>query len=429
MELHHTTQNVNQLPTPSFVLDVATLEMFLTRFKKALANHWPNSIISYSFKTNSLPWLIAYMRDNGVWAEVVSDTEYDLAIKLGYTPERIVFNGPIKGREHLRSALQQGAVINLDAKREVAWAAELAREMPERQFAVGLRINWAVEEYLPEENMTGTQGSRFGFDRHNGELQHMIRQLEDAGVRVAGLHMHRNSKYQSLGVYQAAAEIAAEIVTGFNLDVDWIDIGGGFYGSTDGTPTFDDYISVIRKALEPAVDLQRTTLIVEPGGSLIAVPVELHSTVVDVKQAGDSRFVVLDTSRTNLDPLFRRSRPYEIAMTSDSTTLLPEQILSGFTCVEMDRLMTLENSPELQVGDRVVFYKVGAYTMALQALFTEYLPPVYVREEGELSLVRKRWGAEEFVQGHVWNKQVDTSAYEQQPLRINTARSANTTVA
>src|SRR5699024_4243844 len=128
--------------------------------------------------------------------------------------------------------------------------------------------------------------------------------------------------------------------------------------------------------LEPAVDLQRTTLIVEPGGSLIAVPVELHSTVVDVKQTGNSRFVVLDSSRTNIDPLFRRTKPYEIDITSDSTTVFPEQILSGFTCVEMDRLMTLENSPELQVGDRVVFYKVGAYTMTLQSLFTEYLPPV-----------------------------------------------------
>lgn len=148
-----------ELPaTPSFVVDQPTLGRFCDRFEAALATHWPNSIVAYSFKTNSLPWLVGYMRERGAWAEVVSDTEYELALALGYTPDRIVFNGPVKGRERLRAALVEGSVVNLDSHREVRWASELARERPDRELAVGLRVNWDLEARCPGESATPDEG-------------------------------------------------------------------------------------------------------------------------------------------------------------------------------------------------------------------------------------------------------------------------------
>lgn len=397
-------------PTPAFVIDVPVLEDFVERFQRALDTHWPNSILSYSFKTNSLPWLIAFMRERGVWAEVVSDTEYELGLALGYTPDRIVYNGPIKSRDRLRTALREGSVINLDAKREVAWTAEFAREMPELELTVGLRVNWDLEAYCPGESTTGTEGSRFGFNAENGELDQMITQLESAGVRVAGLHMHRNSRTQSLGVYRASAMVAADLIQSRDLVLDWIDIGGGFFGSVDGSPTFDDYVSVIKEVLDPVIDIDKTCLIVEPGGSLVAVPVEFHAGVLDVKDVGASRFVVTDASRTNIDPLFRRRRPFETSLEAESTDILSGQIISGFTCMEDDRLSNLHNAPALAVGDRIVFHKVGGYTMSYQSMFIEYLPAVYVRTTDTLTQVRRKWGVAETLQGNQWSVVDEVSA-------------------
>ena len=62
--------------TPAFVVDKPQLDDLRVSFQSAMAAHWPNSILGYSFKTNALPWLVAYYRDHGAWAEVVSDTEY-----------------------------------------------------------------------------------------------------------------------------------------------------------------------------------------------------------------------------------------------------------------------------------------------------------------------------------------------------------------
>lgn len=401
-----------QPSTPAFVIDLPTLERFTDRFQEAMQRHWPYSIFSYSFKTNSLPWLVTFMRDRGAWAEVVSEAEYELALALGYHPDRIVLNGPYKSRERLRSALLGGSVINLDAKRDIAWTIELAREMPELEFGVGLRVNWDLESRCPGESTFSEQSSRFGFSPENGELDQAITDLKSAGVRIAGLHVHRNSRTQSLGVYGAAATVAAEIITSRNLDLDWIDIGGGFFGSEDGSPTFDDYMQVIRQTLEDVVDVEQTCLITEPGGALVAVPVEYHASVIDVKEVESRTFVVTDASRTNIDPLFRREAPYEIRIETQSVDLASEQIISGFTLVEGDRLMTLQDMPALQLGDRLVFHKVGAYTMSLQPLFIEYLPPVYVRTEESLMLVRRKWGTTQYLQGSTWAENYDPAKSE-----------------
>ncbi|MGP6174874.1 hypothetical protein [Corynebacterium sp. A21] len=390
-------------PAPAFVIDVPVLEGFLSRFQQALNTHWQNSILSYSFKTNSLPWLITFMRDREVWAEVVSDTEYELALALGYAPDRIVYNGPIKSRERLRFALQEGSIINLDAKREVTWVAELAGEMPEMEFGVGLRINWDLEAHCPGESTTGDEGSRFGFNAENGELDQVISELLAAGVRIAGLHMHRNSRTQSLEVYRASATVTAELIRSRGLVLDWIDIGGGFFGSEDRSPTFDDYIAVIKEVLDPVVDVEKTCLIVEPGGSLVAVPVEFHASVLDVKEVGSSTVVVTNASRTNIDPLFRRKRPFEIRLDTEATELRRDQIISGFTCMEDDRLTRIQDAPALQVDDRIVFYKVGGYTMCYQSMFIEYLPAVYVRTADSLTQVRRKWGIEDYLQGNQWD--------------------------
>lgn len=342
------------------------------------------------------------MNTQGVWAEVVSDAEYQLALSVGYRPDRIVFNGPVKSRQRLRQALAHGSIVNLDSKREVRWAAEFAKEQPKLTLSVGLRVNWNLEERCPGESTTSGKDSRFGFNVENGELGAAMSALKSAGVRVAGLHMHRNSLTQSLGVYQASAELAAELISEFDLDLDWVDIGGGFFGSPAGTPTFDQYVSTIRRALEGTVDIERTQLIVEPGGSLIAVPVEFHSQVVDVKDVGDHRYVVTDASRTDIDPLFRRQREFDVRIDAASEESISEQVICGFTCMEDDRLTVLKDAPQLSEGDRIVFYRVGAYTMSYQSSFIDFPPAVFVRNDDSLKLVRRRGSVDDYLNGHSW---------------------------
>jgi diaminopimelate decarboxylase len=102
------------MKTPYFLINENGLNENIAAFQNALQKLWPNSNLSYSVKTNSLPWILKYMKEKDGLAEVVSDEEYQLAKLCGYADNQIVFNGPIKGEKQFASAVTRGAYINKD---------------------------------------------------------------------------------------------------------------------------------------------------------------------------------------------------------------------------------------------------------------------------------------------------------------------------
>lgn len=109
------------------------------------------------------------------------------------------------------------------------------------------------------------------------------------------------------------------------------------------------------------------------------------------------RIVTINGSRTNIDPLMMKSN-YFYEIMSDSKTTIKEQVICGYTCLEYDRLMKIENNVELQIGDKIKFNKIGAYSIALSPLFIEYFPKVYVKNENGYMCVRERWDIDEYIQ-------------------------------
>ena len=72
------------IETPYFLISKNKLDNNVDAFASALKTIWPNSIFGYSVKTNSLPWILKYLKQLNLFAEVVSDEEYQLALKCGY---------------------------------------------------------------------------------------------------------------------------------------------------------------------------------------------------------------------------------------------------------------------------------------------------------------------------------------------------------
>src|SRR3546814_12176857 len=97
--------------------------------------------MGYSFKTNYVPALCRIAAVQGCWAEVVSGMEYDLALALGHTPDRIIFNGPVKSQADVLRALEDGAVVNLDSLQEVDGVVLRGAAIPNAQCRGGVRTN------------------------------------------------------------------------------------------------------------------------------------------------------------------------------------------------------------------------------------------------------------------------------------------------
>ena len=146
---------------------------------------------------------------------------------------------------------------------------------------------------------------------------------------------------------------------------------------------------------------EQTALIVEPGISLLSSATTFETRVLDVRDIGDKRYLITDGSRFQLDPTMIKSSylyHFKLASPKEGRRRMERQCISGYSCMEVDRIFELENGPELEEGDRIVYENVGGYTMSLAPLFIRYFPDVYVRRNGELQKVRKRWTPKEYVQ-------------------------------
>lgn len=389
--------------TPYYVINKDELEESVVELQKAVEAYWANTIIGYSFKTNSLPWISEFFKGKGFYAEVVSDDEYNLAKLLGYENHRIIYNGLIKSHATFLEALENGCVVNIDSEQEIMWLGEA---QPDKKYSIGIRINFDLEKACPNESQCGDEGGRFGFCYENGEFERVLKLVKKYdNVEVKGVHFHCSSKTRSLSVYKAISHMACQIKKEFNLDLNYLDIGGGFFGGLNDKPRFKDYLECISGILKEEYDSNRTTLILEPGMSLIGPPISFVTSVIDIKETNRNRFVITDGSRNNVDPLMgKNSYFYTIEYLSDESRRknIDRQIVVGYTCMENDRLFKIENSKQLVVGDKVIYYKVGAYTMCLSPLFIKYFPDVYVQESDKLKLVRNRWTVNEYTQNCFW---------------------------
>ena len=170
-------EEVNKLPTPFFLFDQEHIKSQVRKIEIAFNEYWNNYQISYSVKTNSLPYLSLILLDLGLSAEVVSEDEYNLVKTIGYSNDRIVCNGPIKEENWIFNILHEQSFLNIDSKMELNYVKKYANLYPNQIVKVGLRVNLDIEDIFPKVSTAGTMGSRVGFSYENEELALAINAL------------------------------------------------------------------------------------------------------------------------------------------------------------------------------------------------------------------------------------------------------------
>lgn len=378
-----------EFTTPCFILDEAEFESGVAGFRRALEERFGKVAVGYSVKTNSLPYALTLAHRYGCRAEVVSHDEYRLARLCGYSPCEIIYNGPMKSWETFHEAVAGGATVNIETKRELGWLDRL----PEgRVHDVGLRLNINISHVSPDDAEGDDDNSRFGFSDETTEFSDALNFITSRPkLRLAGLHIHRTAHSRSPRFYARSVAYAATVIKKYGLDLDYLDVGGGYFGIFPDKPTFEDYADAICRPLK-AAGLEHLKIIVEPGNALTASAFKFLSEVIDVKKVDDkTRFVTTDGSRNDIDPFFKKSDYLkEIIYKDNNRPAEPLQIVAGCTCLEYDRLFSLVGQPRLEVGDRILYNNVGAYTMTLSPQFIRLWPRVYaVNADGEAKLVRR----------------------------------------
>lgn len=391
-----TIDNHEDLMTPCFIFDAEELARSIRSYQKALDNHFEQSIIGYSVKTNSIPYCLKLAGEKGAYAEVVSCDEYELVKLCGFDQKHIIYNGPIKSRETFLDAVMNGAIVNIETKRELAWLKELPLD---KVFKVGIRLNINISHVSPEDADGENDNSRFGFSDDTTEFADAIGFIGTlSNVILDGLHIHRTAHSRSIRFYKKSINYACEVIRKYDLKLNYIDVGGGYFGIFPNKPTYEQYSDAFHEVLSQH-GLERLCVIVEPGNGLVASCYDFLSEVIDVKCVENEYwFITTDGSRNDIDPFFKKSSYLNEELYQKETSVVKRQVVSGCTCLEYDRLFTLTDRPLLSVGDRIHYKNVGAYTMCLTPMFIRYIPNIYVKEVDGYSLIREKWTAKEYIQ-------------------------------
>ena len=167
--------------SPLFLVSEKALRARYRSFRDTFTAPDIDTRIAYSYKTNYLPALCAILHEEGAGAEVVSGMEYQLARALGVPGELIVFNGPLKRREELETAVGEGALVNIDGFEGIAAIDAVARALG-RAARVGVRVNFRYGN---------ASWTKFGFSHDSGEsLQALEQVAARPHLRLEALHNH-----------------------------------------------------------------------------------------------------------------------------------------------------------------------------------------------------------------------------------------------
>jgi diaminopimelate decarboxylase len=386
--------------SPIYILD---RQNFVRNFNGLLAEftrYYSGIIVGYSYKTNYIPYLCRLARNLGARAEVVSRLELDLALKLGYSPGEIIFNGPIKYIEDVESALENGMILNLDTFRELEAAIDFARRHPSAEFRIGLRLNISlVDAEGTSHHQDGVSVGRFGFTPADLEkVKTLVRQTPN--LNVHSLHGHSSSTTRSLWVYETIARTLADTAERhFSGSIEMLNVGGGFFGhpvpemGLAEVPSYQDYAAAICGELlqNRWVAENRPQLVIEPGMAVVADTMSFITRVFEIKEIGSRRLAVVDGTIFNVKPtLHKRNHPFQLIKSNNGRGRRGRYDVVGATCMEKDCLLQDIECEEIERGDFIKIDNVGAYTIVMTPPFIHPAPPILVRDRGEYQVIRRR---------------------------------------
>jgi hypothetical protein len=196
--------------TPLFVMDGERIRENYRRFREAFSG-WGEVVIAYACKANSNLAVCRLLQLEGAGAEVVSEGELRLALKAGFPPEKIFFNGNAKSEREIELAVERGVKLNLDSLEEVEVVGEVCRRLG-KKTEVGLRVNPGVEVPTHPYIATGGRESKFGMELETGEALEGFRLALKEGLPVRGIHCHLGSQLLELSPFEEGAERVMEFV-------------------------------------------------------------------------------------------------------------------------------------------------------------------------------------------------------------------------
>ncbi|MCR4893023.1 MAG: alanine racemase [Lachnospiraceae bacterium] len=382
----------DMLETPCYIFHEGR---FLQRIKE-IEQGLPGIPLVFSMKAN--PFLLSVLPEQIHRVEVCSPGELAICRRFHIEPERIIYSGVMKEQEDVREAVSYGAaVLTAESRGHFELITGVASELKKKVNLI-LRLSG---------------GNQFGMSRED-----IFRIFEDSKpgrsetyVNLMGIHYYSGTaKTKKKAIerdLKALRELLADLKDRFGWLPELVEYGPGLGAYYFDPPYREKELALLSEVADSILDFAgQYPLNVEMGRFLAAPCGEYMTEVKDIKENGNVSYVIVDGGIHQVNyygqALAMKIPPLQVIAGDREAKEEAEKTycLCGSLCTTADVLVREISLKPLMTGDRLVFDRVGAYSVTeAPALFlSRSMPRIYLcHNDGQMSLIRDFIKTDEFV--------------------------------
>ena len=443
---------VRKYDSPLFVFSAPRIRSNINRLKAAAQSVQHPIRFFYASKANSNLAILKTVLGSGIDIEVNSGGELFKALRVGFRPDQIIFNGTSKSDSELDDAVRAGIyAINVDSIYEIGLVeAAVKRVAADGQQTKPARIALRLVPEIGTRSHLGLQTalltSKFGISSSE-VLEAFRRGLQNPElIHVCGIHIHVGSQTPDVEPFAEAFRsmwehlVAIHRETGHTLE--HINLGGGIpvnylrdRSQADQLPEHErDMLGadlepsvVLAEALRVAREsartagaehlLEKTTILLEPGRSVIADAGLVLTTVLNMKQRPETGDVwLLTDAGYNIMLSMNNYKWYyhTICATRAGEPHETSYKVAGPLCDSGDVYFDIERQGRLpdyrklpatvQPGEVLALLNCGAYSLAQMFHYNGRPLPAaaMIDDNGQATLIRRRDTYDDLITNDVW---------------------------
>lgn len=383
--------------TPLYIYHAEKIKEQYDKLQSAFANC--NARFFYACKALSNINVLKYIERMGASVDCVSINEVRLAMKAGFSPDRIQFTPNSVDFNEIEAGKDAGISINIDS---ISILEKFGTRFG-NSYPISIRFNPHIMGGGNYKISTGHIDSKFGISIH--QLRHIERIIKTTNLQVRGIHMHTGSDIMDVGVFLQGLDVMFNLAKQFP-NLEYVDMGGGFKVPYRQGDVQTDIRLLGERVAEAFSNYEKETgkeiqVWFEPGKFLVSEAGYFVVKANVIKQTTATVFVGVNSGFNHLiRPMFYEAYHH---ITNLSNLNGSERIYTvvGNIC-ETDTFAWDRKLNEVHEGDYLAFYNAGAYGFEMSSNYNSRLKPAEVLiADGRALLIRKREEFEDLLKNQV----------------------------
>ncbi len=352
------------------VIDLGEIIRHYNKWKRLLPRVTP----FYAIKCNPDPIIIGLLNKLGCCFDTASKNEILKVIEAGVSPENIVFANPCKPVDFIKFARSNDVdLLVIDSSYEL----------------------YKIKLYHPEANIliriqTDDSKSRCKFNSKFGvsldEVEGILLIAKQLGLNIKGVSFHVGSGCEDATVFKTALTDCKQVIEygkKHEMELDLIDIGGGFPGIDDSKVTFESMAEVINNSIDELYGEDTPIkFIAEPGRYFVTSSHTLVVSVINKKEFTDKEtgvkknvYYISDGVYGTFSGVVYDYAKFELLPFNERNEKTYPSIVWGPSCDSMDKVSQECMLPNLAIGESIIIKNIGAYSVASATEFNGFPLP------------------------------------------------------